>query len=109
MIGIKRRDFENEREYMKAYKKIYNKEYSKDKQNEVFECECGGKYSYYAKHLHIKTKRHQEYEEFGNNTEYMELLNEYENEPRLRRKYNVLALQLKELRNKIRQERQNSV
>ena len=37
-----------------------HKEYY-EKNKEEINCECGGKYTYYNKNRHIKTKKHQNY------------------------------------------------
>lgn len=51
-------------EYKATHKeetKEYNKQYyekNKDRLTEIKQCECGGRYSYYTKSKHLKTKRH---------------------------------------------------
>jgi len=52
---------EANKEKIKEYKKKYveaNKEKIKEKGKEKFTCECGGKYIYYNKSHHFKSKKH---------------------------------------------------
>ena len=59
----KKRDrlrYENNKEKILEQQKTY-RENNKEKRNEKFECECGGKFTYTHKSIHLKTKRHQNY------------------------------------------------
>lgn len=69
----------DQKEYKKEYNKQYfqehqdeilekNKQYRREHRNEILEkqkqkftCECGGKYTYTHKALHLKTKKHQKW------------------------------------------------
>jgi len=55
---------ENNKEQIKEYDKQYrenNKEQIKQKQNEKFNCICGGKYTRNHKARHTKTRKHQNF------------------------------------------------
>lgn len=66
-------------EYKQAYNKSYyemNKEKlmetsrmwrekNKDKINQKHQCECGGRYTFFAKSNHLKTAKHRRWVEFG--------------------------------------------
>ena len=49
-----------EQEYRNQYR-IHNKELLYQKQNQKYECTCGGKYTKQNKAGHMKTKKHQNY------------------------------------------------
>jgi hypothetical protein len=51
---------EEKKEHISNVNKEY-REKNKDKLNEMFNCECGGRYTYNGKSTHFKTKKHQAY------------------------------------------------
>ncbi len=51
---------EKNKERIRETNKIYNT-MNKEKHCQKFDCECGGKYTYYQKSTHFKTKKHQNY------------------------------------------------
>ena len=58
------RDAVMDKDYHKKYYEKYfeeNKEKILKKNNEKFDCECGGKYTHINKATHINTKKHQSY------------------------------------------------
>ena len=55
---------EKKQEYSKTYDKEYrqkNKERIRIRNNQKFNCDCGGRYTYTSKYLHVRTKKHQTY------------------------------------------------
>jgi len=59
-----KKHYEENREAKLEYQKKYradNRDKIHEKQNEKFECECGGKYTHTHKSRHLKSKLHQDY------------------------------------------------
>jgi len=52
--------YENNKHKIKEYKKEYYQK-NKHKLNEMFECECGGKFTYSSKARHMRSIKHQKY------------------------------------------------